>query len=244
MHDQGGSSLDRIARELASGEFSRRTALRRLAGATLAAALPGAVLADSALGRGLSCVIDADCDDGNPCTDDSCVGGACSNVNVQNGTSCGDANVCNGAETCQGGFCLQGTPLVCDDGNPCTTDSCDPGVGCMSSPVANGTACNQNGGTVCMGGQCVAEPPPDEPETIITRDPGATTTDRTPKFRFKSVPAGATFECSIDGASFKVCESPHTTKRLSLGRHKFKVRAILGGVPDPTPAIHKFKVVR
>ena len=85
-------------------------------------------------------------DDGNPCTADSCdpINGV-QHTPVTDGTSCSDSNICNGAETCQTGTCIAGTPLVIDDGNPCTTDTCDPlwGVahtlipGCGSIPVPN-----------------------------------------------------------------------------------------------------------
>jgi hypothetical protein len=49
---------------------------------------------------------------------------------------CTDGNFCNGAESCDGGvgLCLPGTPPVCDDGDPCTADSCDPGLGCQNIP--------------------------------------------------------------------------------------------------------------
>jgi hypothetical protein len=50
-----------------------------------------------------------------------------------NGTPCSDGNVCNGGEQCQGGQCMPGTPLVCDDGKTCTTDTCDPVSGCQAT---------------------------------------------------------------------------------------------------------------
>ncbi|MCX6747175.1 MAG: MopE-related protein [Candidatus Pacearchaeota archaeon] len=47
---------------------------------------------------------------------------------LQSGTSCNDNLFCNGAETCNGaGVCLPGTTVVCNDQNPCTTDSCSNG---------------------------------------------------------------------------------------------------------------------
>src|SRR5262249_22559465 len=88
------------------------------------------------------------CNDGNPCTTDSWVpatGGPA--TNVTNGTSCADANVCNGAEPCQNGVCTAGTPITCNDSNPCTTDSCDPVLGCQNVAVTNGTACSD--GNAC-----------------------------------------------------------------------------------------------
>ncbi|HEU0035963.1 MAG TPA: multicopper oxidase domain-containing protein [Kofleriaceae bacterium] len=46
--------------------------------------------------------------------------------------SCSDGNACDGTETCDAttGTCAAGTSLNCDDGNPCTADSCDATTGC------------------------------------------------------------------------------------------------------------------
>ena len=71
-------------------------------------------------------------------------------------TECDDGNACNGAETCSGGLCQPGTPPVCDDGNPCTTDSCDQVLGCRqvnnTDPCTDGNACTT--GDVCSAGAC------------------------------------------------------------------------------------------
>jgi MYXO-CTERM domain-containing protein len=56
--------------------------------------------------------------------------------------SCDDGNACNGVETCDAGSCKAGTAPVCNDGNPCTDDECDPAVGCIQPPTDEGTACN------------------------------------------------------------------------------------------------------
>jgi hypothetical protein len=82
------------------------------------------------------------------------------------------------------------------------------------------------------------------PSTTITAKPPPRTRDRTPTFRFRSTPAGATFQCKLDGAPFKSCRSPLTTKALSFGSHTFQVRAIAAGASDPSPAKHQFKVVK
>jgi photosystem II stability/assembly factor-like uncharacterized protein len=65
----------------------------------------------------------------------------CGNCNVD--ADCSDADVCNGLETCAGGVCQAGTPLVCDDGNDCTSDGCDPVAGCSSVQDPDGSACGQ-----------------------------------------------------------------------------------------------------
>jgi hypothetical protein len=80
------------------------------------------------------------CDDGNPCTDDACVDGACQFVD--NTASCDDGNACTTLDTCSGGAC-HGAAVACDDASLCTTDTCDPIEGCLHAPVDcdDGDAC-------------------------------------------------------------------------------------------------------
>jgi hypothetical protein len=84
------------------------------------------------------------------------------------------------------------------------------------------------------------------PGTKITGGPGKQTSDRTPTFTFTALQAvgPVVFECRRDGGRFKRCASPHSTERLSLGRHVFEVRARNSeSTPDPSPAKRKFTVV-
>ena len=91
---------------------------------------------------------------------------------------CADGNFCNGIETCVGGFCQDGAPIPCDDGDACTLDFCDPAKGCGHSEelcpadcgglgdgerCADGTVCTS--GDACSGGLCVPGPPPACPNT-------------------------------------------------------------------------------
>ena len=99
------------------------------------------------------------CIDGNPCTADNCVVDHCENPRLPDDASCADSDVCNGDETCQSGQCTAGTPLQCDDHKFCTTDSCDPVLGCVNAPSADhdccevGDACND--GEACTTDACV-----------------------------------------------------------------------------------------
>jgi hypothetical protein len=94
------------------------------------------------------------CDDGNACTIDVCdpVLG-CQYANQPDGSSCADATLCNGDETCVLGVCTPGTPLDCDDLNPCTADSCDPILGCQNPALPDGTSCGV--GLTCSNGVCL-----------------------------------------------------------------------------------------
>jgi len=75
------------------------------------------------------------CTDGNACTiNDQCSFGVCIGTVEPDGTTCTDGDPCTDPDICQQGVCQPGGPLVCDDGNACTIDSCQSGVGCVFSP--------------------------------------------------------------------------------------------------------------
>src|SRR5438552_10713878 len=84
------------------------------------------------------CNTDADCDDHNLCTTDSCdVEQHICNHLLRD---CNNGDVCDGAETCEPttGECVNdGIPLDCDDGVVCTHDTCDPQAGCMHDSIPN-----------------------------------------------------------------------------------------------------------
>ncbi|HEY3806429.1 MAG TPA: LamG-like jellyroll fold domain-containing protein [Kofleriaceae bacterium] len=77
------------------------------------------------------------------------------------------------------------------------------------------------------------------PDTQIDSGPTGSTRTTTASFTFTSpdAGAGATFQCSLDGAAFAACTSPFTTPTLAQGSHTFEVRVTdaVGNV-DPTPA--------
>ncbi len=65
-----------------------------------------------------------DCDDGNGCTNDFCEAkSGCLHTN--NAAACDDGSVCTTKDGCVGGKCVGTSPLKCDDGNPCTADTCN-----------------------------------------------------------------------------------------------------------------------
>ena len=95
---------------------------------------------DSLCDNGLFCdgseTCDAllDCQVGTPpsandsvgCTVDSCDEINDTIVNTPDDSLCDNGLFCDGSETCDALLdCQSGTPVVCDDGNTCTTDSCD-----------------------------------------------------------------------------------------------------------------------
>jgi hypothetical protein len=81
------------------------------------------------------------------------------------------------------------------------------------------------------------------PETAIESGPAdAGATGPSTGFSFASEP-GATFQCSLDGATFAACSSPATMTDLGEGAHTFVVRAVdaVGNV-DPTPVARTWNV--
>jgi len=118
--------------------------------------------------------------DANPCTIDTCdPATGVAHEPVPAGTTCSDADLCNGAEVCDvSGVCQPGTPVNTDDGNQCTSGSCDPSTGLVTQQaVAAGTSCNVttcSAGTCDSAGTCIAGPSPaddGDPCTIDTCDP-------------------------------------------------------------------------
>ncbi len=85
------------------------------------------------------CTVEAvSCQDGNDCTLDFCVSMVGCLHQPVSGLFCKDDDPCTIAEVCAGAVCVGGGTLECDDGSICTADSCEAGVGCVTSPVPGG----------------------------------------------------------------------------------------------------------
>ncbi|MCO4761133.1 MAG: hypothetical protein KC502_06485 [Myxococcales bacterium] len=109
--------------------------------------------------------VSIDCQDGNTCTNDTCdkVSGLCK-YTFRTG-SCVTATGCTSDASCKLGLC-QGTPIAnccklngnCNDGNPCSIDSCDKSTGQCSHAPVSGLGCGDGSkctvGDVCVGGLC------------------------------------------------------------------------------------------
>ncbi len=77
------------------------------------------------------------CDDGNPCTEDSCIAatGECSH-RPSGYIACDDGNSCTTGDICEAGEC-HGMEMYCDDDNECTVDQCVSGLGCRFTLTAS-----------------------------------------------------------------------------------------------------------
>ncbi len=111
------------------------------------------------------CTSNADCDDNDPCTTDTCdSSGNCRNTQV---TQCRDNDGCCPAgctsqndNDCTGGSeeCTSNTD--CDDNDPCTADSCDSSGNCRNTQV---TLCRDNDS--CCPAGCTSQNDNDCSET-------------------------------------------------------------------------------
>ena len=94
----------------------------------------------------------------------------------------------------------------------------------------------------------VVSPPP--PAPVVVPVTGAISGKKSyekpvvAKFGFSSATAGATFQCKLDKGAWKACTSKHKvrTAKLTVGKHKLQVRAVLAGQVDATPSVKRFTV--
>ncbi len=122
----------------------------------------------------VACSSDAECDDGNPCTKDTCESDGCRHQGLVAG-ACDDGDPCTEGESCQNGVC-GGGDFVCECRNdydcPAASDDChvktcdfethtcveglrDDGTPCDDQdPCTTGEACWEG---VCKGGAHVCE---------------------------------------------------------------------------------------
>ena len=95
------------------------------------------------------------CDDAELCTTDGCNPSTGGCVFSPNQLPCDDDNACTSGDACATGKC-GGTPVLCNDGNVCTLDSCAKQSGCLFSngtgPCDDGSACS--GPDACDSGVC------------------------------------------------------------------------------------------
>ena len=175
------NGLDRLARDLATGEISRRTALRRLAGAGVGVAVatvPGA----SALGARASkrcppsrrcgekcCPKNAKCKRGK-C---KCVSGyaKCGRKCVDLQTSAANCGSC-GSPCDSGEFCVEGECVACRTAADCPiseTDckhyECSSGT-CTLADDADGQACGPGATWACAAGVCECTQTVCEPDDL------------------------------------------------------------------------------
>lgn len=108
------------------------------------------------------------CDDLNPCTDDTCNEFGC--LHTFNTGPCNDNNLCTTGDACFNGTC-GGSAIACDDGDPCTTDSCAQSAGCQHIGIS-GCADSDGDGKLDDADECT---------TLQWTSPPTTPPDQFPK---------------------------------------------------------------
>lgn len=169
--------------------------------------------------------------------DAACKGDACEPVPVgcTSNTECADNLFCNGQEVCDTGVCRSGPapcdpPSVCDEQSGCVTQP-NECTGPHDSSCDDGLICN--GTESCVGGQCVAGNPPQNPSQCRTA-----VCDERNGVRYAFAPDGT--PCTPTGSGNGVCYAgacelaPFTPVCHQFAR--FDVLAegsILGGASHP-----------
>jgi hypothetical protein len=169
----------------------------------------------------------AECDDGDACTMDDCVGGACARTAI----ACGDGDACTD-DACDSVMGCASTPTSCDDGDACTADSCDSATGCAhdatsvpggscATPIDISAGGTFTGDSTCASseftGVCLGASGPDIAFVIDL----AAASDVTLDARASSF-AGVLFVGASCGDDATACDSdgaPMLTTRLPAGRH-------------------------
>jgi hypothetical protein len=162
------------------------------------------------------------CDDGIPCTKDSCTGDTCKHKQ-QDDLPCDDGVICTKTDTCLKGVCVGSGQINCDDNDPCSTDSCDPLKGCKHLPASD-AVCTDDGdictADVCKNGKCI-HPNDDGAKCVDEGNP--CTKDVCEAKICKHIPddgAGCKdddIQCTNDVCKNKVCTHPIRTGKCQDG---------------------------
>src|SRR5207247_1226463 len=82
--------------------------------------------------------------------------GLCSNPAKPDGTACNDGDACTQTDTCQGGTCTGGNPVVCTAQDQChDPGTCDPASGECSNPARPDGATCDDGDASTSQDQCM-----------------------------------------------------------------------------------------
>ncbi|HIA02344.1 MAG TPA: hypothetical protein EYN66_10605 [Myxococcales bacterium] len=99
--------------------------------------------------------------------------GACAEEGCEYGSvvsSCNDGSACTANDYCDSGTCHPGPLINCDDSNPCTTNWCDPVLGCQTDLLSGGSCVTSS--SDCPLGTCVSGTCMPVPDTTCTAEVG------------------------------------------------------------------------
>lgn len=102
----------------------------------------------------------------------------------------------------------------------------------------------------CVAGACLGNTTSPtgavEPVTGAIKGPRVLRRPAKKAYRFTSPTAGVSYQYRIDKRKWRTARGAKiriASKRLRLGRHVLRVRAVLDGAVDPTPSRKRFKVL-
>jgi hypothetical protein len=168
-------------------------------------------------------------DDGNPCTTDLCQSGACAHAAGNAGAVCrAAAGECDLAETCTGsstacptdGLKANGTACT-DDGNPCTTDTCQGGT-CTHAAGNAGAVCRAAAGSCDVAETCTGSSTTCPTDGYVTNGTACSPpTGGSCQNGTCGLPAPATTVATVGTATVGTAtQNPHERKTFyALGRH-------------------------
>ncbi len=88
-----------------------------------------------------------------------CDAGSCAQVDAADGLPCHSGAACKDPGACAKGACVE-SETACDDGDPCTGVTCEPGIGCLYEPL-DGVSCDDGNSCtptdLCVEGACVGD---------------------------------------------------------------------------------------
>jgi hypothetical protein len=190
--------------------------------ACMTATIPdGACLAGTCLEN--ECQLNADCDDGEQCTDDTCdtvsIPNVCVGTPIADGTFCDTGAITDGA--CLAGTCLENECQLntdCDDSEQCTDDTCDTvSIPNVCDYVADNnntcTTCENTPACLCTAGSCVNDVCPPDPVDALgipmaCRNSFNNVVSVFPIDLKNVAPVGTTTGCILDGEAFNVALDP------------------------------------
>ncbi|MFH1529679.1 MAG: hypothetical protein ABIK09_02970 [Pseudomonadota bacterium] len=105
-------------------------------------------------------MVSGECDDGDPCTVDSCAGTEGCVSELLDGGACDDGDPCTEDDLCDGAGICAGSAVDCDDDNVCTIDSCGADGDCDHALVwetecDDASICTEN--DTCIAGVCTGD---------------------------------------------------------------------------------------
>ena len=124
-------------------------------GSATDAASDGADAAPDAPPDGSTCTAST-CTTNNPCLAATCGPTGCVTAPVPDGVACTDRNACTSGDVCVSGTCI-GMPVVVPPPSACVVTMCDPVLGVVVTPAADGTPCSIDActvGSACQSGTC------------------------------------------------------------------------------------------